>query len=137
MSVFVDTSAWYAAADSGDRSNARVKSALSDAADLITSDHILAECWILLRHRLGRTAAERFWEGLRSGAAHVEIIGAPDLEAAWGIGVAYPDQDFSLVDRTSFALMQRLGITEAISLDADFSVYRYGHRRERAFRVRP
>lgn len=136
MSVFVDTSAWYAAADSADRSNGRVKSALSGAGGLVTSDHVLAESWILLRHRLGRTAAERFWEGLRGGIAHVEMVGAPDLEAAWGIGETYPDQDFSLIDRTSFAVMQRLGITEVISLDADFSVYRYGRRRDRAFRVR-
>jgi predicted nucleic acid-binding protein len=137
LSVFVDTSAWYAAADSSDRSNARVKAVLSEAGGLLTSDHVLAETWMLLRHRLGRTAAERFWEGLRSGVAHVEIIGAPDLEAAWAIGEAYPDQDFSLVDRTSFAVMQRLGVSDAVGLDADFSVYRYGRRRERAFRVRP
>lgn len=137
MSVFVDTSAWYAAADSSDRSNAVVKEALSDAAELVTTDHVLVESWILLRHRLGRPAAERFWDGLRSGVAHVEIVGAPDLEAAWAIGERFPDQDFSIVDRTSFAVMQRLGLEEALSLDADFSVYRFGRRRERSFRVRP
>lgn len=137
MSTFVDTSAWYAAADSGDRSNAAVKRALVDAGDLVTSDHVLAETWILLRHRLGRAAAERFWEGLRGGVARVEMVGAADLEAAWAIGEAFPDQDFSLVDRTSFAVMRRLGLTSAVTLDADFSVYRYGRRRERAFRVQP
>jgi hypothetical protein len=37
----------------------------------------------------------------------LEPIGAADLERAWAIGEGYPDQDFSLVDRTSFAVMER------------------------------
>ena len=137
MSDFVDTSAWYAAADSSDRNNDAVQAALEKAEDLITTDHVLAETWTLLRHRVGRTAAEHFWDGLRAGVARIEMVGAPDLEAAWVIGEAFPDQDFSLVDRTSFAVMLRLGVETAITLDSDFSVYRFGRRRERAFSVRP
>ena len=33
--------------------------------------------------------------------------------------------------------MERLAITDALALDADFSVYRYGPQRRRAFAVRP
>lgn len=58
-----------------------------------------------------------------------------DLDAAWAIGQAFPDQDFSLVDRTSFAVMERLGIRRVASFDDDFTVYRYGRGRERAFEV--
>ena len=48
---------------------------------------------------------------------------------------AVADQEFSLVDRTSFAVMERLGITRVASFDNQFSVYRFGPRRSRAFEV--
>jgi hypothetical protein len=59
-----------------------------------------------------------------------------DLDAAWRIGEAFPDQDFSIVDRTSFAVMERLGVTVVASFDDDFSIYRFGPRRQHAFEVR-
>jgi hypothetical protein len=33
-----------------------------------------------------------------------------DLEVAWEIGANYADQDFSIVDRTSLAVMRRSGL---------------------------
>jgi predicted nucleic acid-binding protein len=102
MSLFVDTSIWYAAADSGDQSNSRAKTILKNGGEaLVTSDHILVETWTLLHHKLGRNAAEQFWGGLRSGVAAIEAVGPADLEAAWEIGVSWRDQDFSIVDRSS------------------------------------
>ncbi len=135
MSLFVDTSTWYAAADSSDTSNVRSKAILEGEEPLVTTDHVLLETWTLLRHRIHRRAAERFWEGLRSGVAVVEPVGAADLEAAWQIGVSYRDQDFSLVDRTSFAVMRRLGIERVASLDDDFAIFRFGPGRRRAFTI--
>jgi len=68
--------------------------------------------------RYSRTsAAERFWEGIRSGIAAVEIMGAADMDSAWEIGTSCRGQDFPIVDRTSFAVMRRLGIERAASLD--------------------
>jgi predicted nucleic acid-binding protein len=133
MSVFVDTSVWYAAADSSDVSNARAKAILNSDEPLFTTDHVLAETWTLLRYRIHRHAAERFWEGLRSGTATIEPVGTADLEAAWQIGLSYRDQDFSLVDRTSFAVMRRLGIERAASFDDHFAVFRFGPKRRHAF----
>lgn len=101
----------------------------------MTTDHVLVETWILLRWRIHRTAAEAFWQGLRSGIAWLEPVAAADLQAAWSIGQDFPDQDFSLVDRTSFAVMERLGLERAASLDDDFAVYRWGPKRRRAFQV--
>ncbi len=135
MSLFVDTSMWYAAADSSDVSNSRAKGILSAGEALLTTDHVLIETWTLIRHRIGRRAAERFWQGLREGVAIVETVGAADLETAWQIGVAYRDQDFSIVDRTSFAVMRRLGIERAASLDDDFAIFRFGPNRRQAFAV--
>lgn len=101
----------------------------------MTTDHILVETWTLLRHRLQSGAAERFWEGLRSGVAAIEPVGLADLEAAWQMGLLWRDQDFSLVDRTSFAVMCRLGIECAASLDDHFAVFRFGPRRRRSFTI--
>ncbi|MBI2895054.1 MAG: PIN domain-containing protein [Deltaproteobacteria bacterium] len=135
MTLLVDTSIWYAAADRGDRSNRRAKQILRASEPLLTTDHVLVETWHLLRHRIDRRAAERFWDGLRSGVARIEPITSADLEAAWSIGELYPDQDFSIVDRTCFVVMQRLGLERVASLDDDFAVYRYGPDRRRAFEV--
>jgi predicted nucleic acid-binding protein len=135
MSLFVDTSIWYAAADSSDRSNARAKAILKSDEALVTSDHILVETWTLLHHRLQPKAAERFWDGLRSGIASIEPVGLADLEAAWNIGLSWPDQDFSIVDRTSFAVMRRLGIDRVASLDQHFAVFRFGQKRRHSFCV--
>jgi len=135
MSLFVDTSIWYAAADSSDRSNARAKAILKSGEALVTSDHVLVETWTLLRYRLKRAAAERFWEGLRSGVAAIETVGLADLEAAWDISLFWRDQDFSIVDRTSFAVMRRLGIERVASLDQHFAVFRFGPKRRQCFTV--
>ena len=102
---------------------------------MITTDHVLVETWVLLRHRLHRVAAERFWEGLRSGVAAVHSVTDVDLELAWSIGQAFPDQDFSIVDRTSFAVMQRLGIGRAATFDDHFAVFRFGPEKRRAFEI--
>ncbi|HSU61446.1 MAG TPA: PIN domain-containing protein [Bryobacteraceae bacterium] len=135
MSLFVDTSIWFAAADSSDVSNSRAKAILGRGEPLVTSDHVLIETWTLIRYRLHRHAAEKFWEGLREGVAAIEIVGVADLETAWQIGITYRDQDFSLVDRTSFAVMRRLGIERAASLDDDFAIFRFGPNRRRAFTI--
>ena len=135
MSLFVDTSIWYAAADSSDRSNARSKAILKSGETLVTSDHVLIETWTLLHYKLDRKAAERFWEGLRSGIAAIETVTLADLEIAWDIGVSWRDQDFSIVDRTSFAVMRRLGIDRVASLDAHFAVFRFGPKRRESFHV--
>jgi predicted nucleic acid-binding protein len=88
MSLFVDTSIWYAAADASDRSNARAKAILSSGDALVTTDHVLIETWTLLRHRIQRGAAERFWQGLRSGVAMIEPVCLADLETAWQMGIS-------------------------------------------------
>src|SRR5205085_8105742 len=135
MSLFVDTSFWHAAADSADRSNARSKAILRSGETLVTSDHVLVETWTLIHHKLDRKAAEGFWEGLRSGIALIEAVTLADLEVAWDVGVSWPDQDFSIVDRTSFAVMRRLGIDRVATLDAHFAVFRFGPKRRQSFHV--
>ena len=135
MSAFVDTSAFYAVVDDDDSHFARAKELLDTGEPLITTDFVLAETWRLVRDRLGHAAAERFWGTLRAGAAAIEHVTPADLDAAWRIGEAFPDQGFSIVDRTSFAVMERLGVHRAVAFDDDFAVYRFGARREQAFEI--
>ena len=135
MSVFVDSSAFYAAADKRSRGNGRARTALERADGLLTSDHVLAETWSLLNGRLGRHAAQSFWATVQDGAVEMATVGVSDLDRAWRIAHDFPDQDFSLVDMTSFAVMERMGITRVATFDHHFAVYRYGPRRDRAFEI--
>jgi predicted nucleic acid-binding protein len=135
LNTFVDTSVWFAATNIRDRYNARAKQILATIVGPLTTDHILVETWRLLNSRVHRQAAEKFWLGIRRGIAELEKVTSADLEAAWAIGEAFPDQDFSIVDRTSFAAMERLGIAQVASFDDHFAIYRHGRNRDRAFEV--
>ncbi len=135
MTVFIDSSVWFAIANIKDRHRARAKEIIRDEVDRVTTDHVVVETWLLINSRINRAAAEAFWRGIRRGGATVEKVDPVDLDAAWSIGAAFPDQKFSIVDRSSFAVMERLGISRVASFDDDFVVYRFGRRRERAFDV--
>lgn len=134
--IFVDTSAWYAAADADDASHDRAKRHLSEhAGRLVTSDHVLIETWYLSASRLGHDVAEQLADGIRGGIARVEAAQLADLEVASTINQQFPDQQFSIVDRTSWAVMRRLGLSDAIAFDTDFAIYRFGPNRRQAFTV--
>jgi predicted nucleic acid-binding protein len=135
LSIFVDSSVWFALATARDQLNSRAKSILQREKETVTTDHIVVETWLLLNSRFHRHAADTFWERIRRGPAHVEYVTPADMEAAWAIGEIFSDQSFSIVDRTSFAVMERLGLTRVASFDDDFAVYRYGRNRDRAFDV--
>lgn len=109
--------------------------AMINRDDLVTTDHVLVETYLLLAARYRREAGERLWENILGGSATLEFVTPADLDAAWAMGEAFPDQDFSIVDRTSFAVMERLGVKQAASFDHHFAVYRFGPRRDRAFEI--
>lgn len=136
MTVFVDTSCWYAAADDDDASHHRAAERLEEfSGQLLTSDHVLVETWYLAASRLGRDVAETLVENIRNGIARVENTELADLETAASIQRAFADQDFSIVDRTSWSVMMRLGVHEAIAFDRDYSIFRFGRDRRMAFTI--
>jgi predicted nucleic acid-binding protein len=135
LRTFIDTSVWFAAANIRDRHNARAKTILSEISTAVLTDYVLIETWRLLNSRMHRQAAEGFWLAVRRGVAELERVTPVDLEAAWAIGQFFSGQEFSIVDRVSFAVMERLGLMHVASFDNDFAVYRFGRARERAFSV--
>jgi len=140
MSLLVDTGAWYAITDTADRHHKEASRFFLDQApktNLVTTDLILAETWTLLNSHLGRYSAVTFWETLRETRTPILTIDPVDLEAAWRIIQDFPDQTFSFVDCTNFALMERLGINEAFAFDAHFLTYRYGPKKQHVFRCLP
>ena len=138
--MIVDTGAWYAVRDRSDRHHDAAATFYRERApqrSFVTTDLIVAETCSLLSAHLGRPAALTFWATLRDTRTPIVTIDAVDLESAWHIAHAFPDQRFSFVDCTTFAVMQRLGIDEAFSFDAHFLVYRHGVTRQQALRRFP
>ena len=135
--VFVDTSAWFAVGSNADAWHERSDELLDiHAGRLTTTDHVLVETWSLARVRTNRHAADLLVSNIVEGRLAEVLAATPrDIGAALRIGSEFGDQDFSLVDRTSWAVMERHGIEEAISFDTDFAVYRYGRNRQRAFTI--
>ena len=97
---------------------------------------MLVETWAVARSRRNLVAADALVETiLGQNLAEVLTATPDDIRMALRIGEVFNDQDFSIVDRTSWAVMERHGIEEAVAFDADFAVYRYGRSLRRAFIV--
>lgn len=133
----VDTSAHYALVDSRDANH---REAIRFAEQLsrqrivwVVTNFIVAETYGLLLLRLGRHAAFSFLERLlysvSDGTTCFVRVTQVDEERAWEILRTYADQNFSYVDATTFAVMERLNLTRAFAFDRHFDVFRLkGHR---------
>jgi hypothetical protein len=125
MSLFVDSSAWYALSDYDDKHHDSASIFLSQVLRsnnrLITSNLIIGETYTLLRARLGYREA---WEFLaRVGASlRIEIIFINEIieSKAYNLLKRFRDQGFSYVDGTSFVLMQERKLIEAFAYDKHF-----------------
>ena len=118
---FVDTSAWYAAYVPSDSQHRAVQKVLATSTRLITTDFVLDETLTLLKARGHADGALRFGPRILDGrAAQLEYVLPKDIEQAWNAFTAYRDKACSFTDCTSFIVMKRLGLTEAIALDQHF-----------------
>lgn len=120
--LFVDTSAWYAYANSKDPRHDEVVAALSPwEGRLLTTDYVFDELVTLVRYRVGHPSAVAIGKVLRGGDACLLITVEPsDLEGAWERFTREREHRLSFTDCTSFAVMDRLGIGSAAALDEDF-----------------
>jgi uncharacterized protein len=124
--LFIDTSAWFPLADPQDRSHQRLAVALRDrvrqGVRIVTTNLVLAETYALLLRRVRREAALAFLREVRR-PPQVVITSTEELELRaereWLL--RYPDQDFSLTDAVSFAVMSERGIVDALALDHHFA----------------
>ena len=125
--VFVDTGAWYALADSDDADHMAAAAFLAaNTLPLVTTNFVFSETVTLLRYRIGYSAARSFGQKLKeSNLVRVVAVTPADEERAWEIFTKYRDQDFSFVDCTSFAVMERMKLATAFAFDRHFSVMRF------------
>lgn len=121
--IFIDTSAHFALANSKDLDHQRAKIFLKQLSDqnttLIVSNFVIAETYTLMLKKIGRDLAIHYIESLRRTAV-VEQISEPDEKRAWEIILNFQDKDFSYVDATSFAVMERLGLARSFAFDDHF-----------------
>ncbi|MBN2492279.1 MAG: PIN domain-containing protein [Planctomycetes bacterium] len=120
--MFVDTSAWFAYVNRSDPDHAAVAPVLrAHEGRLVTSSYVFDELVTLLRYRADHATAVRVGAWILD-AATVDLVQvtAEDERRAWALFTGRPDQSYSFTDCTSFALMRRLGIDEAVALDDDF-----------------
>ena len=124
--VFIDTTAHYALLDRGDRhhedANNLWRSLGTRKLRPITSNFVLAESHALILHHLGYGRAKDFVERLRS-SVRIEPVAAGDEDRAWEIITAYSDKNFTYVDATSFAMMERFDVRTAFAFDRHFGQY--------------
>jgi len=129
--VFVDSWAWIALADDADPQHRRPLEALngleSEGVQLVTTNVVIYETLENLRRRFGLQVALSF-------RRHVEVISTKpetlkviyvtwhDEEEACGIAGRYGDQDLSIVDCLSFAVMRALSLDAAFTGDWHFTL---------------
>jgi len=123
---FVDTSFWIALFDRSDPAHDRVTTFWQGLAKkplrLITSDYVLDEAYTFLRRHVSLQAAVDLHDAIQtSRLIEVAEVRAPIRAAAWDTLVKYDDKVLSFTDCTSFALMWQMGLTEVLTLDADFA----------------
>lgn len=125
--IFVDTGAWYALVDNDDADHGAAAAFLTaNKVPLITTNAVFSETVTLIRYRIGHEAARIFGQKLKE-SSFVRTVGVTpaDEERAWEIFTKYRDQDFSFVDCSSFAVMQRMKLTDAFALDRHFKVMKF------------
>ena len=122
--IFVDTSFWIALRMQRDAHH-DAASALARAhfeAPLVTTNHVRGETWTFVRRRSGHAAAVHFLDHLHASRL-IEVIGVDDdLERdalAWLR--QHDEREYSFVDATSFAVMRKRRIRDALAFDGDFA----------------
>lgn len=123
-SIVVDTSALCALIDRDDRYHQAVTGFLQENGhqiSLIVTDYVLDETLTWVKARFGSQAALQLGHRLRaSNFCQFVKLTAEDEQATWQVFQQYDDKAWSYTDCSCLALMQRLGVHEALSTDRHF-----------------
>jgi len=126
--IFVDTGAWIGVAVARDGAHEAAAAYARQLAErktlLVTTNYVLAETYTRIRYDDGHAKAIAFdtliGEMARRHQLSIRWITPPIHEAALELFRRYDDQDFSVVDCTSFVVVQRLRIRDVFGLDRHF-----------------
>jgi len=120
---YVDTSFWIAHQFRRDAHHATARVLWRDFRQpLLTTNLVVGETWTHLNRRLGHFAGLAFIDGIvRSPRLTVLRVNEDVEREAWTWLRQHDERVYSFVDATSFAVMRRRGIREALAFDGDFS----------------
>jgi predicted nucleic acid-binding protein len=129
--VFLDTSAWYAALAPRDARHSLAARVYAEGRragiTFLSTALVLAETHALIVSRRGPDAGRHFLEAVLRAPSHV-IAPVDDalIHSAVDDWIApYADQTFSLCDAVSFAVMRREAVARAFAFDRHFEVAGY------------
>ncbi len=120
---FVDTSFWIAVRFRRDRHHEEARRLWGDQTQaLLTTNLVVGETWTFLRRRLGYPQARDFIDRTeRSSRLTVQRVDEALEIDAWTWLRRHDERPYSFVDATSFAVMRRLRVLEALAFNGDFS----------------
>lgn len=122
--IFVDSSFWIAQTlpRDGHHSAATALAHRYGSEPLGTSNLVLAESWTYIRRRSEHGKAMRWLDVVLAAPRLVIHRVDEELEGqAWAWLRVQDERRYSFVDATSFALMRRRRITDALAFDGDFA----------------
>jgi predicted nucleic acid-binding protein len=123
MTVFVDTSAFFAVLDRDDANHADAKNVwtrlVREAATFLTNNYVLVETAALLQHRLGMAAVRVFEEEIMP-LLQIDWISEERQRGGMEALLAAGRKKLSLVDCVSFQTMRENGVRSAFCFDVHF-----------------
>jgi len=126
MSVFVDTSAFFAYVDKTDEfhnlAERRWYKLLDSGETIATSNYIVVETSSIIQNRLGMDILRVFYEKLLP-VVTIHWIDEKMHDAAFFALILSGRRGLSLADCTSFEVMRNLGIREVFTFDKHFKEY--------------
>jgi predicted nucleic acid-binding protein len=122
--IFIDSSFWIALQLPRDDHHDDARRLLRSVADerWLTTNHVRGETWTYLRRKTWHALAVTFLDLLeRTPRLHIEFVGSRLEQEALDWFRRHDERPYSFVDATSFTLMHKLGIREALAFDGEFA----------------
>ena len=122
MQAFIDTSYFFARLVQRDQWHQKAKRAVVPQLTTVTSSLVINETVSLLQARNMFSAALTFLRGVRSQPDLRIVYVDPALQAeAWDLFGRWGASGATVVDCASFAIMRRLSIRRAFTIDQHFA----------------